>query len=97
VRVRIWLPGRLFGKGEEYEDATDLGQGFDLQHARHDGFAGEMAREERLVETDVLHAGDGLPFFESGDPVHEEEGVAVRQNLEDAGEVQDVPGVFGFR
>src|SRR4051812_854041 len=31
----------LFGKGKENQDAADLRQSFDLQHAGHYGFAGK--------------------------------------------------------
>ena len=51
------------------------------QHARHDRRAGEMAREMRLVEGDVLDADGRLVAVDIDDPVDQQERIAMRQQL----------------
>ena len=52
-----------------------------ITHAGHDGMAGEMALEIRLVDGDVLDAGARLLAIHVDDPVDQQEGIAVRQDL----------------
>src|SRR5438105_11722587 len=47
----------------------------------------EVPLEERLVDRDVLDADDPLLPFDLDDPVHEEEGIAMRQDVHDAADV----------
>src|ERR1041385_23135 len=42
-----------------------------------------MSLKERLVDGDVLESDDPLLFLDLDDPVHQQERVAVRQNLHD--------------
>ena len=62
---------------------ADLRHRLEDQHARHHRVAREVALEELLVEGDVLDADDALARLELEDPVHEQERVAVRQDLQD--------------
>lgn len=77
----------VFGKAED-EDGSGLGHGFELEDARHDGVAGEVALEEVLVEGEVFDGGAG-GVGEVDDAVDEEEGVAVRENFLDVGDGED--------
>ena len=53
VEERV-LAVRAFGKAGERDDRAGLGHRLDDQNAGHDGHAGEVSRELRLVGSDVL-------------------------------------------
>ncbi|MOA20443.1 hypothetical protein D3C78_1408860 [compost metagenome] len=57
-------------------------QGFEHEHARHDGTAGEMSLEIRLIERDVLDGLDALVALKFQHLVYQQKRVAVRQLLE---------------
>lgn len=78
----------IFGFSE-HEDAGDLGHGFDLEDARHDWVAWEVALEERFVDGDGFDAGAFVFAFEADDAVDHEEGVAVGEDAHDLVDVED--------
>src|SRR5207249_1040329 len=63
----------------KHQDASDLGHGFQNQHARHHRLSGKVAVKEVLVNGDVLQADRALSGLDLKDSVHEEHRVAVRQ------------------
>ena len=63
-------------------EPSERGQGFEDQHARHHRAAREMAHEIGLVERDVLDRLDACIALKLRDLVHQQEGVAVGQLLE---------------
>ena len=75
----------------EQERAAGLGDGFDHEDAGHDGVVGEVAREVRLVDGDVLDGDDALLRLHLDDAVDEQERVAVR---EDGHDLDDVHRAF---
>lgn len=75
------------------EDGGGLRHGLELEDAWHDGMSGEVALEEVLVHGEILDSGALHLGGESGDAVNEEEGVAVGEDLEDLGDIEDG---FGF-
>ena len=62
---------------------TDLSHRLDDQDAWHDGMLGEMALEERLVDSHVLDPNDPLTLLHLHDAVHKEHGIPVRDHAED--------------
>src|SRR5581483_2228020 len=74
---------RLVGRVEvaDAQGARRLRQPLDDQHARHDREVREMALEERLVDAHALDADGALVGIHVDDAVHQEERVAVRQQL----------------
>src|SRR5499426_622725 len=77
VLVRQSLP-RL-----EREDRRRLGHRLDHHDPGHDWAVREMARKERLVDGDVLEREDALSGFAFDHTVDQEEGVTVREVIED--------------
>src|SRR5690606_37101821 len=75
------------------QDARSLGQGFDLQHARHDRPTREVTLEELLVEADRLDCMNLLVDAQVDYLVDEEKRVTVRKGLED---LRDVVSARGF-
>ena len=71
----------------QQQQAAHLRHRLEDEHRRHDRVPGEMALEERLVDGDVLHALDEVPLVERRDAVHQQERIAVRQEVEDRGDV----------
>ncbi len=71
----------------QHQGACSLGHGFNQQHPRHDGLAGKMALEEGLIDGDVLDRRALLLAIHINHPVDEKKGIAVRQQLHDAGDV----------
>ena len=74
---------------------TGLSKGFEDEHAGHDGRAGKMALKEWLVDGDVLvglnmGVGDAVNHA-----IHEQEGVAVGQDGENALNIHSDGGLFG--
>ena len=68
---------------KHHEDAGDLGHGFDLQHAGHDGVVGEVALEEGFVDGDRFDAGALGVALEGDDAVDHEERIPVGEDLHD--------------
>jgi hypothetical protein len=68
----------------EHQHRPHLGDGLQDEDAGHDGAAREMPPEKRLAVRDAFPPDHTLPRLDLQDPVHQEEGVAVRQ---DAGNV----------
>jgi hypothetical protein len=101
------LEAALVDRGEEAEpiaearllghvDAHRLGQSLDLEHARHDRLAGEVALEEPLGGGHGLEADDPLGFLVVlDDPVDEQERPAMRDELLDLAGRQDGSFVAG--
>src|SRR5271169_368260 len=81
----------------EQQRASGLGDGLHNQHSGHDGIAGEMSGEKRLIDADVLD-GDNAVFARDLDhAVDQQERVTVRQNGLDLIDVQRGPAVGGRR
>src|SRR5690606_37694442 len=70
------------------QQAAGLGQRLEHQHPGHRRLAGKMALEERLVDGHALVADDAAAALEFGDPVHQQERVAVGQQLLDGDDVE---------
>src|SRR5215208_5421104 len=64
-------------------DSAYLGHRLDNEDTRHDRVVREVTLEERFVLGDVLDADGPNTGFELLDPVHQEEGVAVRDEIPD--------------
>ena len=71
------------------EDRGGLGHRFQLQNAGHNGMSGEVTLEEFLVHGEILDCGALHLRGEAGDPVDQEEWVAVGQDLEDVLDVEN--------
>src|SRR5205814_1417619 len=69
------------------EHAPDLCHRLDDEHPGHDRMSRKMPLEERLVDRHVLDADDPLLPFHLDDPVHEQERIAMRQDVHDAADV----------
>src|SRR5574343_658847 len=67
----------------EGQQRRGLGHRLEDQHARHHRAVREVAHEEGLVHRHVLQGDDALVLVQLGDAVHQQEGVAVREPLED--------------
>src|SRR5687767_8374162 len=65
----------------ERVDRADLRHRLDDEDAGHDGRAGEVALKEVLVDRHLLDPDDAHPAGQLDDAVHEQERVAVRQDL----------------
>src|SRR5574341_108391 len=90
------LVGRLRADRHDGEQRPGLRQGLEDEDARHHGVAREVTREEGLVHRDAL-PGDQPPVgIELDDPVDEEEGRAVGEELLDPLDVQDHGGRGGL-
>lgn len=76
-------------RSTEHEDGGNLGHGFELEHAGHDGVFGEVTGEERLVHGHVLQPGTLVVAFEIDDSVDEEEGVTVGEKLHDIVDIEN--------
>ena len=70
---------RVHAGGDEGEDARGLRQRFEDHHARHHRPMREVAREERLVDRDVLERADRLARHALEHAIHQQEGIAMRQ------------------
>ena len=84
---------RFFNRIEQKE-AAGLRHGLNDQDARHDGMAGEMAREEGLVDGHVLERYHAFPRFHPDYPVDKQKGISMG---EDAQDVLDFEDRFGCR
>src|SRR5262249_6751842 len=73
----------LFRHDAEERDPGDLRHGLEDQDTRHHGVPGKVALEEFPVIGHVLQADHALARLQLEDPVHEEEGITVREYLED--------------
>src|SRR4051812_13570622 len=63
------------------EQPAGLSHGFHDEHARHDGVAGKVSNEVRLVHGHRFDGGDALAGFHTDDAIDQQEGIAVRQDL----------------
>ena len=59
------------------DDAAELGEGFDEEDARHEGFFGEVPGEEGFVATEEVGGSAGQAGDEVGEGIEEAEGGAV--------------------
>ena len=66
------------------ENAAGLGHGLDDQDARHDGPSRPVSLEERLVDAHVLDRHQRLAALDLEHAVDHREGIAVRNDLHDA-------------
>jgi hypothetical protein len=80
--------GRLHAGRLEGEHAGRLRHGLDDQHARHDGTAGEMPLEKRLVERHVLERHDLAAGRVLENTIDQQERIAMRQVAENSLEIQ---------
>ena len=58
-----------------------LSQGFDNQHAGHDGRAGKVALKERLVDADLFDADNSFARHQLDDAINQEKRITVRQQF----------------
>src|SRR6185436_4652521 len=65
------------------QHAAHLRHRFDDENAGHDWMPRKMSLEERLVDGDVLQSHDPLLLLDLQNPIHQQEGIAVWQNLHD--------------
>ncbi len=79
---------RIAGHAEQY-DTGYLSHGLKLEHPRHDGVTGEVTLKVGFIDGDVFDATALGLSFEPDDPVHHEEGVAVRQDVHHLIDVQN--------
>jgi hypothetical protein len=68
--------------------AAGLGHGFYDQHPGHDGVAGEVSIEVRLVDADILEGNNALFRVDLDDPVDQQEGISMRQQRLDLRDAQ---------
>ncbi len=66
-----------------HDDAAGLGHGLHHQHAGHDGIAGKVALEKRLVDGHILDGHQALGGLELDDPVDQQKRVAVGKKTQD--------------
>ena len=59
-----------------------LRHGFNHQHAGHDGVAGEMPLEERLVEGDILDGNQTLGALKLHHAIDEKKGIAMGKEVQ---------------
>ena len=71
----------------EQQQGGHLGQRLHHQHAGHEGSAGEMALEELLADRHVLHGDHAPPGLVLDDRIHQQGRVAIRQAVEEQGDV----------
>src|SRR5690606_26075206 len=82
------LAGGVGDLRELGQQAAGLRQRLDHQHAGHHRLARKMALEERLVGGHVLEAADVRPMLELDHPVHQQERIAVGQEVLDGDDVE---------
>ena len=70
------------------QDAAQLGQGLDDQHAGHDRGARVMALEENIVKGDVFDADRLVIALDFQHPIHQQHRIAVGQNALDPADIQ---------
>src|SRR5579885_1914788 len=88
---------RRFAAGVKGQQAGGLRHRLEDQHAGHDGAVGEMAGEKRLVVGDILDHADGAIRHAREHLVHQEKGVAVREQPQDVVDIhRDAAGGAGF-
>ena len=63
------------------QHCSHLCQCFDNQHTGHDGRTGKVALKKGLVDADLFNADDEFPRDQLYDPIDEEKGKTVRQEL----------------
>src|SRR5262249_20406311 len=70
------------------DDAGGLRHAFDHEHAREHWIAGKVPHELRLVRGDVLDSNSALIAADLYDPIDHQKRIAMRQRLEDGGEIR---------
>src|SRR6516225_5971516 len=76
----------------EAEHTGGLGHALDEKNAGKHRVAGKVAEKVRLVDGDVLNTDHRLVATQLDDAVHHQERVAVRQRLEDFGDIKRLDG-----
>ena len=84
-------------QGIKGQQGSGLSHGFEHEHAGHHGAMREMAREIRLVDADVFERLDALALFNFQHTVHQQNGIAVGQLLEDLVNVHHGGAEFRFQ
>mmetsp|Transcript_39379 Transcript_39379/g.85698 ORF Transcript_39379/g.85698 Transcript_39379/m.85698 type:complete len:259 (-) Transcript_39379:29-805(-) len=69
--------------GGQQHEATELGHGLNLKHTGHQGPAGEVTREEVVIDSDTFVSLGRLSGVKLCDTIHQKEGVAMGQNGHD--------------
>src|SRR6476620_3848631 len=89
---------RRDAQGVERQQGSGLRHRFEHQHAGHHGVMREMAHEKGFVDRDVLERLDAFALFNFQHAVHQQDGIAVWQGLEDLVNVHhDSSGLFWWR
>ncbi len=78
----------VLAEAVDAQRACGLRQALDDQHARHHRILREVALEERLVDGHVLDADARLVAVDVVDAIEQQEGVAVRQQLQNLADVR---------
>jgi glutamate carboxypeptidase len=90
------------GDAAQHQDTRHLRHRLYDEHARHHRKIGEMPREKRLIDGDILDADDALRL-QFLDAVHQQHRKAVRENVADRLDIQrgyggwhEQSGYYGF-